>query len=291
MSTETQAAPTATAAKDVPAKPRFRIDQRYVAPILVTCILLAGELTNRMLESPWNTGLAILTAIGLEIILGKLFTGKWPHLASAYISGISVGILIRSPLVWPFALCSAISILSKYVIRVKGRHIWNPSNFGVTMMLLLAHDYVASLSVQWDNRLWAMVPIWVLGSVIIARLKRFHICVAYVLSFLAFGALRTLVTHQPLFAEIAPLTGPMYQLYVFFMITDPKTTVSSKQGQIATVVCVAAVECAIRLAGSLYGFAWAVHAPYLALFIVGPIANLIEIYRGSGAAVQRVPAK
>ena len=65
-------------------------------------------------------------------------SGKWPHLASAYISGISIGMLVRSPEFWPYALCSAISITSKYVLRVDGRHIWNPSNFGIVAMLVLA---------------------------------------------------------------------------------------------------------------------------------------------------------
>jgi enediyne biosynthesis protein E5 len=260
-------------------KPKPKFDQRYVAPILVSLILVVGNYTTGMLESPVKTGLAILTAIGLEIILGRLFTNKWPHLASAYISGISVGILIRSPYVWPYALCSAISILSKYVIRVKGRHIWNPSNFGVSAMLMLAPAYVASLSVQWDNKLWAMVPIWVLGSVIIGRLKRFHICATYVCAFLLFGALRSAMTGHPYLAEIAPITGPMYQLFIFFMITDPKTTVCSRAGQVGTVIAVAAVESFFRTGASLWGWEWGVHAPYYALFLVGPIANLIELYR------------
>src|SRR6476660_3255266 len=90
------------------ARKGFRIDQRYVAPLLITSILLVGHLTFGILESPWMTGLAILTAIGIETVLGRLFYGKWPHLASSYISGISVGILIRSTVLWPFALCSAI---------------------------------------------------------------------------------------------------------------------------------------------------------------------------------------
>ena len=66
--------------------------------------------------------------------------GKWLNLASAYITGISVGILVRSPAYWPFLLCSVISIMSKYVLRVKGRHIWNPSNFGIAVLLFLAPE-------------------------------------------------------------------------------------------------------------------------------------------------------
>jgi Na+-transporting NADH:ubiquinone oxidoreductase subunit NqrB len=113
-------------------------DKRYLAPILVTMVLIVGQLTLGFLESWGRTFLAIATSIGVEMLLGKLIVGKWPHLASAYVSGISVGILVRSPAFWPYALCAAISITSKYVIRVDGRHIWNPSNLGMVAMLVLA---------------------------------------------------------------------------------------------------------------------------------------------------------
>ena len=89
---------------------RFQIDKRYLAPILVTMVLIAGQVTFGFLESWGRTMLAICTAIGIELLLGKIFTGKIPHLASAYISGISIGMLVRSPEIWPYALCSAISI-------------------------------------------------------------------------------------------------------------------------------------------------------------------------------------
>ena len=95
--------------------------------------------------------------------------------------------LVRSPEFWPYALCSAISITSKYVIRVDGRHIWNPSNLGIVAMLVLASDTVASLSVQWGNNLLPMVVGLVFGAVIINALGRLHITLTYVLSFLAFA--------------------------------------------------------------------------------------------------------
>jgi Na+-translocating ferredoxin:NAD+ oxidoreductase RnfD subunit len=256
---------------------RFKYDGRFTAPILITCILLAGQLTFGFLESYGKTALSITTAILLEIVLGRIFTGKRPHLASAYITGISIGILIRSPEIWPYALCSMISIMSKYVIRVKGRHIWNPSNFGICVMLFLASYAVASLSVQWGNYLWPMLIIWTLGSVIIWRIKRFHICATYVVAFLAFSFLRSWITGHPWQAEVAPITGPMYQLFVFFMITDPKTTVSSKWGQSVVAFCVALVEMILRLME-------VVHAPYYSLFMVGPAAYLIEIWWNSRKA-------
>jgi len=118
----------------------FNLDNRYIAPAFITCILLVGHLSFGILESYPRTLLAIGTSIALELALGRIFFHKWVHPASAYISGISVGILMRSPAFWPYALCAAISITSKYVLRVKGRHIWNPSNFGISVMLFLAAE-------------------------------------------------------------------------------------------------------------------------------------------------------
>jgi Na+-translocating ferredoxin:NAD+ oxidoreductase RnfD subunit len=264
----------ATAATDAPEKRRaswLSFDNRYLPPAFITLILLVGQLVGGILESYEKTLLAIASAIVTEIILGRLLTGKWPHLASAYITGISVGILVRSPAVWPYVWCSVVSITSKYVLRVKGRHIWNPSNFGISALLFLAAFTGATLSVQWGNNLYAMLVIWTLGSLIIYRLKRFHISATYVAAFFLFALVRSWATGHGYLAEIAPITGPMYQLFVFFMITDPKTTVHSRLGQCAVAVGVAFVEMILRLLE-------VVHAPYYALFLVGPMANLIEIW-------------
>ena len=259
------------------------LDNRYIAPIFITCILLAGHLSFGILESYQKTLLAIGTSILAELILGRIFLHKWPNLASAYITGISVGILLRSPAFWPYALCSLIAITSKYVLRVKGRHIWNPSNFGICVMLFLASDAVASLSIQWGNNLWAMLVIWALGTAIIWRLRRFHICAVYVVSFIALAFLRAWITGDPWQSEISPITGPEYQLFIFFMITDPKTTVRSKLGQCIVAFCVALVEFFLRLDQSIY-------APLYALFMVGPTAMLIEMWANSRHSSVSAPA-
>jgi Na+-translocating ferredoxin:NAD+ oxidoreductase RnfD subunit len=262
---------------EVPRPRRFRLDNRYIAPLFITCILLVGHLSYGILESYEKTALAIVSAILAELILGRIFFGKWLNLASAYISGISVGILLRSPAFWPYALCSVISIMSKYVLRVKGRHLWNPSNFGICVLLFLAPETVASLSIQWGNFIWPMLVIWILGSIIIWRAKRFHISATYVLSFFAFAFLRSWITGHPWQAEVAPITGPMYQLFVFFMVTDPKTTVRSKTWQCIVVFLVAFMEMLLRLNQVVY-------APLYALFIVGPTAMLIDIWLESRRA-------
>jgi enediyne biosynthesis protein E5 len=261
----------------------FSLNNRFVPPLFITAILLVGHFSFGILESSQRTLLAIATSIVAELILGRVFFHQWPHLASAYITGISVGILVRSPAFWPYALCSLIAITSKYVLRVNGRHIWNPSNFGICAMLFLASDSIATLSIQWGNNLWAMLVIWGLGSAIIWRLRRFHICAVYVVSFFALSFVRSWITGDPWLSEVSPITGPEYQLFIFFMITDPKTTVKSKLGQCVTAFCVAAVEMFFRLDQSLY-------APLYALFFVGPTALLIEMWINSRRSASKVPA-
>jgi len=267
------------AAGSVPAR-RARllpIDNRFLPPILITSILIAANLSFGILEGWERTGLAIVVAIATELVLGRVTYGKWPHPASAYISGISAGILIRSPFWWPYFFASFISILSKYVLRLNGRHIWNPTNFGVSAMALLAPATVTVLSIQWGNAIAPMAVIWLLGSVIVWRVGRAHISATYVVAFLLFSFVRSAVTGIPWLATVAPITGPMYQLFIFFMITDPKTTVRSKAGQCVVVVIVAFVEMLMRLAEIVY-------APFYALFVVGSIAMIIEIARDARRA-------
>jgi len=270
--------------KPKPASPVSRFfssENRYLPPMLITAILLVGQVSSGLLESFSRTALAIVVAILFELVLGRLSYGRFPNLASAYITGISVGILIRSPAFWPYALCSAISIVSKYVIRWKGRHLWNPSNFGIAVLLLLAPEAVSTLSIQWGNDMLPLLVVWTLGAVITWRVKRFHITATYVASFLAFAALRGLITGHGFLAEASPITGPMYQLFIFFMITDPRTTVSSKWAQCLVAFLIAATEMVLRLNENI-------HAPYYALTIVGPAAMAIQLWwtaKGSQKAI------
>jgi Na+-transporting NADH:ubiquinone oxidoreductase subunit NqrB len=257
-----------------PAQPALwkkLLDSRFTPPVFITLILLVGNLQFGILESYQKTLLAIGVSIAGEMILARVFLGKWPHPSSAYITGISVGILLRSPAYWTYALCAAISITSKYALRFNGRHIWNPSNFGICAMLFLASDAVAGLSIQWGNNFAALIAIWVLGSLILWRARRFHITAVYVVSFIVLSLLRAHITGDPWQSEISPITGPMYQLFIFFMITDPKTTVRSRTGQCIVAFAIALVEFFMRLDSSIY-------APLYALCWVGPAALFIEMW-------------
>ncbi len=255
---------------------------RYYPPLFITAILIAAHLSFGILEGYSRTLTAIGVAIVAELVMGRLTYGRWPHPASAYITGISVGILVRSPFLWAYALCSLASIAAKYVLRFRTRHLWNPSNFGVSALLFLAPASASVLSIQWGNVIWPMVVIWLLGAVIVWRAGRLHVSATYVASFLALSFVQTLVTGKPWLSIVAPITGPMYQLFIFFMVTDPKTTVRSRAAQCLVVFLVAVVEMVLRLNEVVY-------APFYALFLVGPTALLIDELMREPAAAQPSP--
>jgi Na+-translocating ferredoxin:NAD+ oxidoreductase RnfD subunit len=254
-----------------------RYDRRLTAPLLITLILIGAHWSFGMLRGYEAIALAVATAIVTELAMRRLLTGQPAQIASAYVSGISITILVRSPVLWPYALGAAISVLSKGVLRFRGRHLWNPTNLGVCALLFLAPFAVAPLSVQWGNNLWPMVVIWLVGLQALRLARRLHITVTYVLSFFLFAFVRSLITDTAFLAEVAPITGPMYQLFAMFMITDPKTTVNSTRGAAFVAFLVAFVE-------MLFRFAEVIYAPFYALFLVGPVALLVEMWWTSRAA-------
>src|SRR6185437_243558 len=143
MSHQTIAIPSSQPARPPQWKKWLSLDNRFVPPVFITLILLGGQIGFGILESYEKTLLAIGAAILTEVALSRIYFSKWPYFASAYITGISVGILLRSPAYWPYAVCAAIAITSKYVIRFKGRHLFNPSNFGICVVLFLLPTTVA----------------------------------------------------------------------------------------------------------------------------------------------------
>jgi Na+-translocating ferredoxin:NAD+ oxidoreductase RnfD subunit len=264
-----RAAPRTPALTCAPTN-RFTPLKPYLAPLLITVILIIGELAYGILQSYVFTGLAIASSILLEIALGLFATGRLPHLASSYITGISVGILVRSPVAWPYVLASLLSISSKYALRFKGRHLWNPSNFGVSVLFYLVPASAVPLSLEWGNVIWAPLIIFCLGALILYSLGRLHITLTYVAAFTILSIFRSALTGRPLASELGLLTHPSYLLFMFFMITDPKTTTRTRTRRCLVAIVVALVETALRLGEEL-------HAAYYALFLVAPASNLLEL--------------
>jgi Na+-transporting NADH:ubiquinone oxidoreductase subunit NqrB len=261
-----------------------RIDPRYLIAFLITLVLLAAQLRYHMLGSYDRLALALAVCLATEAVLSWFDRGKVVNLLSAYISGISLTLLVKPQggALWPFALGGFLAISSKYVLRYRGNHLWNPTNFAVAALLLLAPGRVSVLSHQFGNDVTTNLVIWIFGLIIAARVGVLHITLTYVASFLALNAARAAILGQPLLPEIAPITGPMYQLFIFFMITDPRTIVSGRRRQILVAVMIAVMETLIRFAsdkGWPLPTAFNVAPAFLALALVGPVAKWLDLHR------------
>jgi enediyne biosynthesis protein E5 len=268
----------AGAAKAAP--PRI-LDPRYLIAGLITLVLIAAQLRYHMVGGYARLAVALGTCVATEAILSWFVRGKVVNLQSAYISGISLTLLIKpqGATLWPFVIGGFLAIASKYVLQYRNNHVWNPTNFAIVVLLLAATNRISVLSHQWGNELATNLVIWAFGLVIATRVRVVHITLTYVASFLILNALRALAMGQPVLAEIAPITGPMYQLFVFFMITDPRTVVRDRRWQVAVTILIAMVETLIRF-GSDQGWPMPIAfnaAPALvALFLVGPVAKISD---------------
>ena len=265
-----------------------RIDPRYLIAFLITLVLVAAQLRYHMLGSYDRLVLALGVCMATEALLSWFDRGKVVNLLSAYISGISLTLLLKPQggALWPFVLGGFIAISSKYVLRYRENHLWNPTNFAVAALLLAAPDRVSVLSHQFGNDITTNAVIWIFGLVIAARVGVLHITLTYVASFLALNAARATALGQPVLPEIAPITGPMYQLFIFFMITDPRTVVRGRRKQIMVAVLIAVMETLIRFAsdkGWPLPTAFNVAPAFLALALVGPVAKWIDLHRRPAA--------
>src|SRR5205807_4267993 len=118
--------------------------------------------------------------------------------------GISLTLLIKPQggALWPFVLGGFLAISSKYVLRYRDNHLWNPTNFAVAALLLLAPDRVSVLSHQFGNDLTTNLVIWTFGLIIAARVGVHHLTLTYVASFLLLNSVRATLLGQPVLPEI-----------------------------------------------------------------------------------------
>jgi Na+-translocating ferredoxin:NAD+ oxidoreductase RnfD subunit len=281
--------PTASVANELPKpKGRWWLQPRWLITYLITLLLVTGQMNFDILRTLWVLPVALGSAVAAELLFSWLVRGKVGSIQSAYISGTSTVIMIKAGVLWPYALCALIAVASKYALTYRKHHLWNPTNFAISALLLATS--VPVLSVQMGNTPWIVAIVWAVGLVIVMRAGVLHLTLTYLIAFTAFAALRTALTGVPFATEMAPLTGAMYQFFAFFMITDPPTTVSTRKGRITVVCVIAAVECAIRLL-SVYPELRPLLAapPIFALAMVGPIAKWIDLYR-TGRAPVAAPA-
>lgn len=221
----------------------FGFEQSWAQPLLSLATAYACELFVEWIES---------RAEGRK----PRFLGGWKQavdfLLPAHITGLAVAMLIYSgDRVFPTMFAAAVAIASKATLRVavqgRMRHFLNPSNFGITVTLLLfpwvsiAPPYQFTENLGPAGSLILPAIICVSGTLINFRFTgRLPLILGWWAGFVAQAALRSAVLGTSFMGALNPMTGVAFVLFSFYMISDPATTPFSARSQALFGVAIAA---------------------------------------------------
>ncbi|MEA2424636.1 MAG: hypothetical protein QOH13_1046, partial [Thermoleophilaceae bacterium] len=248
-----------------PVLPPKLSDPRLHLAAVITTLQVLGQTVFQFRVSIAQILISLLTCAVLEIAITfrKQHVLMWP--ASAMLTGNGVAFILRVPGThhgdwwslrgwWIFMGTAAVSLLSKYVIKWRGNHIFNPSNIGLVLcFVLLGRNRAEPLDFWWGPvspwLLFAFVVIVTGGLFILSRLKLLWIAVSFWLAFAA-GIAVLAVTRHAMVARwhLGPITGayfwwslltsPEVLVFLFFMLTDPKTTPRGQRDRVVYAVSV-----------------------------------------------------
>ncbi|MEO8038582.1 MAG: RnfABCDGE type electron transport complex subunit D [Betaproteobacteria bacterium] len=235
--------------------------------------------------------LGALLAIG---VLARDFTVRWEQMALAFAAGLAtqafalrrlriangsylsavitcfgLSILLRADTLWVHPLAAMIAIGSKFVLRVNGKHIYNPANLGVMASLLLLPGTWISPG-QWGQDLAAAAWFVMLGSVVTGRARRWDVSWTFLACFLGMVLARVLLLGQNLAVFAHQLGNGGLLLFAFFMISDPMTIPNHRHARLLYALIVAALAIWWQ-----YGL-FKPNAPVWALFLCTPLVPLLD---------------
>lgn len=157
---------------------------------------------------------------------------------SALISGLSLCLLLRTNDTALALAAAVITIASKFVLRINGKHIFNPTNFGIVMMMTLTGDVWVSPG-QWGNVAFFAFLMACIGGLVVNRATRSDVTYAFIAFYMALVFGRSLWLGEPMTIPIHRLQSGALLLFTFFMISDPRTTPNSRAGRILFALLVA----------------------------------------------------
>jgi Na+-translocating ferredoxin:NAD+ oxidoreductase RnfD subunit len=245
--------------------PKLRDSRLHVAAVVITLHTLGQVGLNFRVSVP-QIVIAILTTAVIDVVITFRATRSFVWPASAMLTGSGIALILRVPGTpddhwtfykwYMFAGIAAFSLLTKYMVRYRGSHLFNPSNVGLVLaFIVLGSTRAEPLDFWWapitnPYMILAYAVILVGGSLITRRLRLLVMAVTYWLTFsVGIGLLSasghcitarwafTPVCGSEFFRVIA--TSPEVLIFMFFMITDPKTVPSGRVGRVMFALLVA----------------------------------------------------
>ncbi len=234
-------------------------DPRWLQIAVLGGLLLYGVFVLEFGVSAQRLAFTVGTALLCQYGLTRAFRLPRFDPKSALITSFSLTLLLRVPHDGWAMVAAALAIGSKFSIRVRGKHVFNPANFAIVALLLLDRGWVAPG--QWGAVALFALVLGGAGVFVTARSERFDITAAFLAGYGALLVGRALWLGDPLSIPLHAMQNGSLILFAFFMISDPKTTPSSRAGRILFALAVAAVTYGIRF--TLYrsdGVMWALCA-------------------------------
>lgn len=208
--------------------------------IAVLAALLTYGLTRLDFEVGGAQAVAMLTtALLTQYICTRLIPSATLAFdpRSALISGLSLCLLLRTNALELAIAAAVITVASKFVIRFQGKHVFNPTNFGIVAMLLTGHAWVSPG--QWGNVAFFALLMAGLGGLVVTRAARSDVTLSFLVFYMGLVFGRSLWLGEPVSIPIHRLQSGALLLFSFFMISDPRTTPSSRAGRILFALLVA----------------------------------------------------
>jgi len=221
--------------------------------------------------TPARAALILATALGTQKICDRLSGSPAPFAStsrSALISGLSLCLLLRTNFAALACLAAVITIAAKFLIRIHGKHVFNPTNGGIVAMLLLTGQVWVSPG-QWGTAASFAFLMACAGMLVVTRAARSDVTVAFIACYATLVAGRSMYLGEPLTIPLHRLESGAFLLFSFFMISDPKTTPDSRAGRILFAALVAATAWYVqfrlfRTNGLLWSLAiWSMAVPIL----------------------------
>jgi len=218
---------------------------------------------------PWPSILAITASLATQIVCTRAFALPQFDLRSPLITGLSLSLLLHADEPWLHALAAMIAISSKFVLRVDGKHIWNPAGLAIVILLFTSHDVWISPG-QWGTSVWLISAVAFAGILVLQAARRTDIALFFLASHAVLLLARAIWLGDPLAIPLHQLQSGSLLIFAFFMISDPKTAPDSRLGRLLFAFTVAAS------AHWLTFFMQMRPALYVALIALSPLVLLID---------------
>jgi len=201
--------------------------------------LLAYGLGWRDLEvRPGRAALILLTVLAAQYGATRLSRLPAFDPRSALISGLSLCLLLRTPSPLVGVAAGLLAVGSKFVLRVRGKHVFNPTNFAIVVLLLTGQAWVSPG--QWGSAAFFGFLLACLGGLVVSRAARGDVTLAFLVTYAGLLVGRSQWLGEPMAVPLHRLQNGALLIFAFFMISDPRTTPDSRAGRVLFAALVAA---------------------------------------------------